>query len=206
MTTDAEPGTAADRSFLARFEGEIGRRLVHASGAAIPLSYLLGVPWSWIQLGLVGGIVVVGLLEALRLRRGLEWWVFEQLTREYEQEKVAGYALYVVSMAAVAVVFEPQIAVPSMLMLAIADPIGGMLGGDDPIPVKRPLALAGTFVVCAAIALPFLPASATVAAAAAATVADGVFVQVRGYVLDDNLTIPVAASVAAAAVLAVIPA
>lgn len=188
-----------------RLESELGRRLVHASGAAIPFSYLVGLPWTWVRAGLVLGVFVAAILELLRLRGGLELWFFDHLTREYEQEKVAGYALYVVSMAVVAVAFEPQIALPAMFMLAIADPIGGLLSGDDPIPIKRLRALAGTFLASFALALPFLPAAAALGASLAATVADGVFLQIRGYVIDDNLTIPIAASLTAYVVLAFVP-
>lgn len=197
----------------ASLEGELGRRLVHASGAVAPLGYLLverleGVPveWRWLQALLVLGVGVAAVLEFVRLRIGLDWWIFEHLTREYEQETVAGYALYVVSFAIVALVFEPAIALAAMLMLSIADPIGGMLGGEDPIPVKRPRALAGTFLTCLVIGALLLPSIvAAVAAAAAATVADGVFWEVRGYVIDDNLGLPLAAAAAAWVVVAYVP-
>jgi dolichol kinase len=173
---------------------EIGRRLVHASGAAAPASYLLGL-FTWEQLGwlLAFGLVVVFVLEAIRLHVGLEWWIYENLTREYEQEKVAGYALYMVGMV-VASAFPPEIGVPAMLMLAIGDPIGGYLGGGA--EKKSPLALGAVFVVCLAFALPFLPVVAAVLGALAATAADGYLVSIRGYVIDDNLTIPVAAALA----------
>ena len=47
------------------------------------------------------GTLVAGVLEALRLSGRLEWQVYDVLTREYEQDNPAGYALYAVSMAAV---------------------------------------------------------------------------------------------------------
>ncbi|MEM4780812.1 MAG: dolichol kinase [Halalkalicoccus sp.] len=174
---------------------EIGRRLVHASGVGAPLSYLLGV-FTWEQLGwvLVLGVGIALVLEALRLRVGLEWWIYENLTREYEQEKVAGYALYMVGMAAVALFFPPAIGVPAMFMLAVGDPIGGYLGKGA--EAKSPAALGGVFVVCLAFALPFLPVVAAVLGAIAATAADGYLVSIRGYVVDDNLTIPLSAALA----------
>jgi len=187
---------------LEHLEGEVGRRLVHLSGAGIPLLYVLGFPWLWMQIGLVAGVGIVGILELLRLRTGLSWWVYDHLTREYEAEKVAGYALYVVSMAVVAVTFDPQIAIPAMFMLAVADPVGGVLGGPDPIPVKRPRAFVGAFLVCVAVGLPFLPPLAAAAGGVAASLADGVFMEIRGYVVDDNLTIPLAAAGAIALMLA----
>lgn len=174
---------------------EIGRRLVHASGTGAPLSYLLGT-FTWEQLGwvLTAGLAVALALELVRLRSGLEWWIYENLTREYEQEKIAGYALYMVGMAAVALVFPPAIGVPAMFMLAIGDPVGGYLGKGS--ETKSPVALGAVFLICLLFALPFLPLVAAVLGALAATAADGYLVSVRGYIIDDNLTIPLGAAVA----------
>ena len=82
---------------------EIGRRLVHASGAVVPAAYLLDthvlrtgtLVWSTIQAILVVGLVVTATLETARLYGGLEHVIYDRLTREYEQETIAGYALYV---------------------------------------------------------------------------------------------------------------
>jgi dolichol kinase len=54
-----------------------------------------------------------------------------------------------------------------------------------------------TFVVCFLLALPFLAPIVAAAAATAATVADAVLLSSHGIVLDDNLTIPLAAASAA---------
>ncbi len=173
---------------------EIGRRLVHASGVGAPLSYLLGV-LTWEQLGwmLSAGCLLAFGLEALRLQVGLEWWIYENLTREYEREKIAGYALYMVGMV-VASAFRPTVGVPAMLMLSIADPVGGYLGKGS--QRKSLAALATVFVVCVLLALPFVPAGAAVLGAVMATAADGYLISVRGYVIDDNLTIPIGAALA----------
>lgn len=174
---------------------EIGRRLVHASGVGAPLSYLLGV-FTWEQLGwvLTAGLVVTLALELVRLRSGLDWWIYENLTREYEQEKIAGYALYMVGMVVVALAFPPEVGVPAMFMLAVGDPVGGYLGKGA--ETKSPVALGAVFLVCLLFALPFLPAVAAVLGALAATAADGHLVSIRGYIVDDNLTIPLAAAIA----------
>ncbi len=159
--------------------------------------YVLGAPWWVVQILLAAFVLVAGLLEVLRLYVGLQWWIYDRLTRPYEQDNVAGYALYALGMAAVGAVFPPSIAVPALLMLAVADPVGGFLAGEDPTPIKRPVALVGTFLVAVGVAVPFLPAAPSLAAATVATAADGVFLRIRGYVLDDNLTIPVGAATAA---------
>lgn len=172
---------------------EIGRRLVHASGAAAPASYLLGI-LSWEVLGwlLAVGLVVVLVLEAVRLRIGLDWWVYENLIREYEREKIAGYALYMIGMV-VASAFPPAIGVPAMLMLTIADPVGGYLGSGN--RKKGVGALATVFTICFLLAIPFVSTGVAILGALAATAADGYLVSVRGYIIDDNLTIPLVSAV-----------
>jgi dolichol kinase len=189
---------------------ELRRRAVHASGAGVPALYLLDLlEWPTVRLLLVAGSVVAAGLEAVRLLVGLDWRIFEQLTREYEQDNPAGYALYVVSSTAVALAFAPHVAIPGMLMLSIGDPVSGVLGSGGVGRVKAAGVLAAMFGVCFALAAPFtvgvagLPvgAAAAAAGAAGATVADGVKPVVAGYVVDDNLSIPPAACVAIWAVL-----
>ncbi|MFC3959615.1 diacylglycerol/polyprenol kinase family protein [Halovivax cerinus] len=184
---------------------ELKRRLVHASGSGLVALYLLagvlslGLTWQRFQ-WLVGLLAAgaVG-LEVLRLLFGIEWWLFDKLTREYEAETVAGYVWYMVSMAVVVLVFSANIALPAMLMLSLGDPISGIISADSLQRVKDRRTLVGMFVLCAAIATPFLYEYplAVLAAAFGATVADGVTVKRGDFVLDDNLTIPIYAGVAA---------
>ncbi|QLG28454.1 dolichol kinase [Halorarum halophilum] len=184
---------------------ELGRRAVHASGTGIPLLYVLDLlTWRGLQLFLVACTVVAFVLEFLRLVVGLDHAVYDRLTREYEANNVAGYALYMVGMAIAAFAFEPRVAVPAMLMLSIGDPVSGYLGSNDATTAKELGVLGVMFLVCFALAVPFTTAAgqllAGVAAAAAgalgATVADGLKPVIRGYVIDDNLTIPPVAGLA----------
>lgn len=190
---------------------EFRRRLVHASGTVLPLSYALGAV-TWRELGYLFLLVAAGaaVLEFVRLVLGYEWPVFDRLARDYEADNVAGYALYAFSLTAVAWLFPPAPAVPAMLMLTVGDPISGLLGSAEVGEVKSPPTLAVMFAVCAALAWPFVdPAAAgpgeAVAAvavgAAGATVADGVKPVVAGYVIDDNASIPPIAAVGIHAVL-----
>jgi len=197
---------------------ELGRRVVHASGATIPGAYLLDqhvlstglITWRVVQGVAVFGLVLAAVLEAARLSGTIEHPIYDTLTREYEQDKVAGYALYVVSGTVVVLAFAPPIAVPSLLMLMLGDPVSGILSTGELRTVKRPRVLVGMFVVSVAFAYPFmwtvtgdpvLGGVAAVAGAAGATVADGVKPTIRDYVIDDNLTIPIVAAVAMQAVL-----
>lgn len=178
--------------------GEVGRRLVHASGSALPALYLLGLAtWPQVQVLFVLAAVTTVVLEFLRLTVGLDWFIYEHLTREYEQDSIAGYMMYMVSSTAVVLVApSPDIAIPAVLMLMLADPLSGTLSSNELRLVKRPRVLAAMFVICSLITLPFVYHAplAVVLGALGGTVADGVKPTIGEFVLDDNLTIaPVAA-------------
>ena len=178
--------------------GELGRRLVHASGTALPVLYLLGV--SWRDVATLYVICAAGALaiDLVRLYTGLDWWIYEHLTREYEQNNIAGYVLYMLSSAVAWFAFKPAVAVPAILMLTLGDPISGIVGSGELRFVKRPTALAIMFAVCVLIAVPFHYAAppTVIAGALGGTLADGVKLSVSGYIIDDNLTIPVVAGAA----------
>ncbi|THE65720.1 dolichol kinase [Salinadaptatus halalkaliphilus] len=184
---------------------ELKRRLVHASGSGLVALYLLasyleiGLTWEYFRVLMV--VLAVGTigLEVVRLYAGLEWWLYEKLTREYEQDQFAGYGYYMLSMTVVVLVFEPAIALPAMLMLALGDPISGAVSDDTLRTVKGPKVLGTMFVVSAGIATPFLLGTplAIVAAALGATLADGIKIRVGDVIVDDNLTIPIYAAVLA---------
>ncbi len=174
---------------------ELKRRLVHASGTLVPLVAVVDPSLWWVVQGLlVIGAVAAVVLEVIRLFVGLDWTVFDRLTREYEQENLAGYALALISLAVVAVVFDRAVAIPAILMLTVGDPISGLLGSGELRTAKRTYVLLTMFGVCLIIAGFFVGPVPAVLGALAATAADGLKPVVAGYVVDDNLTIPLAAA------------
>ncbi|WP_423743664.1 dolichol kinase (plasmid) [Haladaptatus sp. SPP-AMP-3] len=187
--------------------GEVKRRLVHVSGTGFPALYLLGLlTWEQLRWLLLLGSAVALALEIIRLLVGLDWKIYDELTRSYEQDNLAGYALYFFGMTATAWVFEPRIAIPAMLMLTIADPISGLIGSGE-LGIKAVHTLLVTFAVCVLIASVLgLPLPAAILGAVAATLADGVKPVIAGYVIDDNLTIPIGAAVAIFVALRYLPA
>ncbi|WP_222920407.1 dolichol kinase [Natrinema sp. SYSU A 869] len=190
---------------------ELKRRLVHASGSGLVALYLLatylglGLTWTRFQVLMVALATGALVLEFLRLQIGLDWRLYDVLTREYEQDNPAAYALYLISMAAVVVVFEPDIALPAMLMLALGDPISGAVSDNSLQRVKPPKVLITMFLVSTVVAVPFLPVAVALVAALGATLADGVTLEIRTYIVDDNLTIPIYAACLAYLVLKFTP-
>ena len=176
---------------------EVRRRMVHIAGALVPLVYLVGLlDWRTFRLVYVAMFLGAGVLEFLRLVVGLDWWVFRELTREYERENLAGYFLYAVGATVAALLFEPAVAVPAILMLSIVDPVSGLLADNEFREPKRPTVLAVAFALSGLIAVPFVPLHAALLGAGATTLADGMTPVIRGHAIDDNLTIPIGASVA----------
>jgi dolichol kinase len=178
-------------------DSEVQRRLVHVSGVVIPLAYITGITtWTQTRIIFVVGTLLALTLETLRLYSGLDWEIFETLTREYEQDNPAGYALYTISSAAVVLVFSPDVAIPAILMLMVGDPIIGVFGSGEVGSVKPVSVLLSMFGICVLIALPFVPPVPAICGAIAATAADGAKPVIATYVIDDNLTIPPAAALA----------
>ncbi len=193
---------------------EAARRLVHVGGAVFPLAYLIDLhvlpnadllTWPRLQVVYLLGSALAIILETVRLGIGLDWWIYRRLTRDYEQDNPAGYALYTLGATVAVVVFEPPIAIPAILALAFVDPISGALSRRGHRETKRSSVLAVTFALSAVLALAFVPLPAALLGGVAVMVADGVKPTIAGYVLDDNFTIPVAASVAMWAGLQAIP-
>ncbi|TQQ83747.1 dolichol kinase [Halonotius terrestris] len=183
---------------------EYGRRAIHASGVGMPVIYLLEiVTWTELRYFMLVVTGIVFTLEFLRLVVGLNHWLYDEITRPYEQHSVAGYALYMLSMTAVAVLFSPAVTIPAMLMLILGDPVSGILGDNAADEHKRPAVVAATFGVCLLLAVPFTVAGSnpTVGVAAAVVgagfgaIADGIKPVIGGVGVDDNLTIPPAAAV-----------
>jgi dolichol kinase len=181
-------------------EANVARRVVHVSGSLVPLAYLADVlSWTLVRYLLAAGAVLAVVLETIRLFVGLDWAVFDRLTRHYEQDNPAAYALAVVASAVVAWAFDPVVAVPALLLLTVVDPIAGMLSDvddvDDVDRLKPPWVMAATFVVALVVAALLLPLRAAVPAAAVVVIADAVKPRVWGFVIDDNASIPLSAAV-----------
>lgn len=176
---------------------EPGRRLVHASGSLVPLLYVVDVlTWPQVQGLVLLAMAIATVLESLRLSGRLDWWAYRRFTRDYEADWPAGYALALVGATVTVLLFDPIVAVPALLMLTIADPISGILSSGS-LEVKQGYVLLATFGISLGIAgLLLVPPGPAILGATAATVADGIKPTIAGYVIDDNLTIPIGAAAA----------
>lgn len=173
----------------------LNRRVAHASGGCIPLAYeLRWIEWRTLQIVVAVLAVAAIAVETLRLSVGFRVRIHDFVVRADEENRVASYVYYWSSLAVVVTVFAPAVAVPSYGMLAIGDPISGIVGSGELRRIKRPAALAAMFTVCSLVAVAFLPLRTALAMALGATVADGVKPSLGSYVVDDNLSVPVLAA------------
>jgi dolichol kinase len=184
-------------------ELELGRRIVHMLGLVFPFSYLIVKEWMYVQV-ILGLAVLIGLImEYFRLKLNWNNIIYDNLTREYEDEKLAGYYLYIVGMFTVSIIFDPVISIPSMVVLAVGDPIGGMLS-DSSVDEKKSLTPFLSVLVFSMIVIFFASSyvytnveSAFIAliGSLGAALGDYKKIKIGNYVVDDNLIIPILTAV-----------
>lgn len=178
-------------------EGDLGRRLVHVAGTAFPALFILPfVEWWLVGLVMLGATLIASAIELGRLRFGLSLFLFDYL-REYEEDSLGAYLLFMTSATSVALVFPPRVAIPAILMLTIADPVAGAASVDELRRVKRPQALVTMFLACALLTVPFVHEEplAVVLGGAGGMLADGIKPIFGGVIIDDDLTIAPAGAV-----------
>ncbi len=173
---------------------EAKRKTIHICGIAIPVLYLF-LQKDLIIIGFVLAFFVICIIEWLRFR-GL---VSLPFLRNKERKKIGAYVFFIIGAFISILIFEKNIAIAAILMLAIGDAVSGMAGAvlnvDNPElyerRMKRPLVMLVMFVTCLIIgwlALHSLPTA--VFGAFGATIADGVPLRIHSVQIDDNLTIP----------------
>lgn len=184
---------------MIRGELEIGRRLVHSLGLVFPVTYFITDEWVHVQFLLLIALIVGFILEYLRLYRGYDNFIYDRLTRSYEDEKFAGYYLYIIGMFVVSILFNPLIAVSSMIILAIGDPIGGVLSDASVEDGKRLVAVVSVFLFSVVVIFFVISLSSTTRESIivaliggfVAALADYKKLIINNYIVDDNLVIPV---------------
>ncbi len=184
----------------AKLVKEIKRKSIHITGLSVPVGILVfGRVYTAVMIALA--LAVALLLEAGRLKGKIRL----PQVRDHEEEKVAGYIYYILGSLLTVLLFQPMIAVTSMLMLSLGDAASGLVGSvlensnvrghNERWRVKPLPIVAGMFLACLAIGylssgLTGLPLQVYLVGAVGATVADTVALVFWGRNLDDNLTIP----------------
>ena len=180
---------------------EIRRKLIHLSGLSVPVGILV--------CGRIYTAIIIALVLALALEAGrLKGIICLPEVREQEQEKVASYIYYIVGSLLAVLIFQPMIAVASMLMLTLGDAVSGLVGSVlensnvralgrrvKPFPIVTAMFLACLAIGYLSSSLTKLPFEVYLAGAVGATMADSVALVVCNRGLDDNLTIPLFAGI-----------
>jgi len=176
---------------------EIFRKSVHVGcGIAICVLYTI---WQrdLLILLLVFSLSIVFSLEVLRLK-GL---VSVPLLRDMEKKKIGAYAFFMMGAFMSILLFAREIAIASILMLAIGDAASGIAqsikrGTLDILEgykrgIKPPdeiLIMFGVSCLVGYFVVGSLPIA--ICGAIGAAIADGVHLKIYDIVIDDNLTIP----------------
>ncbi len=188
---------------LRPWHAEIRRKIIHASAAGLPfVSPIFGWQWKWTIIGLM--IVLSGiymLSEYCRLN-GLHFPIFYGITRWVlrvnEQRRFAFAPVTLAAGVAIVLhVFPLRIAYPCIMIVALGDSFGALVGerwGRIPLPHNHDKTLEGSLAFiavsygCASL---FLPTAPAVAAALVAGAVESL--NIRDF---DNLLVPVLAGIA----------
>lgn len=184
----------------AKLVKEIKRKAIHLSGLSVPLGILL------FGRTVTAALIALALAIALLLEWGrLRGKIRLPEVRDHEAKKVAGYIYYIVGSLLAVILFDPMVAVTSMLLLSLGDTVSGLVGSIlvnsnvrgknekwrvKPLPIIVAMFTACLFIGYLSSGITHLPFPIYLAGAAGATIADTVAIVVRGRNLDDNLTIP----------------
>ena len=180
---------------------EIKRKTIHITGLSVPVGIVVfGKIYTAGMIALALGVALI--LEAGRLRGRISL----PATRDHEQEKVAGYIYYIFGSLVTVALFQPMIALTSMLMLSLGDAVSGLVGSVlmnanvreqnvrwrfKPLPIVASMFLACMVIGYLSSSLTRLPWEIYLFGALGATLADSMALVVCNRGLDDNLTIPI---------------
>ncbi|MFQ5532501.1 MAG: diacylglycerol/polyprenol kinase family protein [Candidatus Methylomirabilales bacterium] len=178
---------------------EFARKLVHLTGALVPLVYVF-LNLTKQQALLVLGIFTLPFVGAdiLRLWRPAvnRWFLrwFHVAMRPGEENRVTGATYYLLACWLTILLFERTVAAAALLILACGDTaasiVGQAIGGYR---LRQGKTLSGTlaFLIAAfVVSLPFFPPTIALGAAFVGAVTE--FLPIP---LDDNMTVPLAAGI-----------
>ena len=188
------------KKFISRpdiLKEEIMRKSIHIScGIAISVLYTI-CQKNLLVIGLLFSLFIIFFFELLRFK-GL---VPVPFLRDKEKKKIGGHAFFMLGASLSILLFDKQIAIASISMLAIGDAASGIaqsvkrgtlvtLEGYKR-GIKPPDVILTMFSVSFLVGYFILDSLAmAVIGAIGATIADGVYLKICSVMIDDNLTIP----------------
>jgi dolichol kinase len=167
----------------------VPRKLFHFSGMAIPVVYLLGGKTAAVIVT-AGLLLAAGVVEFFRLRGLLRIDLIEKLTKDRESKRPTGSFFYILASLATILLYRKDVAVASIFVLAISDPLSSLAGfrwGRRPLLGKT---LEGTLVFFASAAIILLISGFSVPVALAGSVVAALTELLSSGAVDDNLSIP----------------
>ena len=165
------------------------RKLFHFSGMVIPVVYLLGGK-AFAVIVTASLLLVSGLIEFLRLRGLLRIDFIEKHTKDQESKRPTGSFFYMLASLATILLYRKDIAVASIFILAISDPLSSLIGfrwGRRPLLGKT---LEGTLVFFASAAAILLLSGFSVPVTLAGSAVAALTELLSSRAVDDNLSIP----------------
>ncbi|MBI4540342.1 MAG: hypothetical protein HY704_12635 [Gemmatimonadetes bacterium] len=177
------------------------RRVFHAGNGLVVAGALAAFPIAReTALGLLGAaLIVLFAADLVRLASPaanlLFFRTFAPLVSPREARRIASSTWYALGVWLAIALYPRQIAIASILALAVADPVAGYVGRRwGKRPLGRDGTLEGSAAFLLACALAFAPFTDPFRAALAAAATSGAERLPR--ILDDNVTIPLAAGAA----------
>ena len=188
---------------------ELLRKSIHLAGMLILVIYYFTDRFN-ILFWLIPLVIVALQLEWMRLSGSISYPAV--LLRPSEEHRVAGYVYSIIAAVIVIALFPKTIAITALTMAILGDFSSGIAGAMwgkkanvrqmrlpvKPVPILLVMLLVSFFIGYLAAHAPGLaplPVYSVVLGALGATLADGVPWQIRGHMLNDNLTIPLVSAV-----------
>ena len=173
------------------------RKLFHFSGIIIPVIYLLTD--KQMTLIVTAGVFVVDIiLEIMRIKGFLKVAFIENSMKKEERNRLSGSFFYILSGLITIILFEKNIAVASLFILSIADPLSSLLGIRFGRVRLFGKSLEGTMTFFAASFLILRILSFSLPVAAAVAVIASLTELFSSRPIDDNLSIPLVTALALA--------
>jgi dolichol kinase len=173
------------------------RKLFHFSGIIIPVIYLLTDKQTALCVAAVIFIVDI-VLETLRIKDFMKIAFIEKNMKKEESNRLSGSFFYVLSSLITIILFEKNIAVSSLFILSVADPLSSLLGSKFGTVRLFGKSLEGTLIFFAASFLILRIFSFSIPITVAGAVIASLTELFSSRFIDDNLSIPLVTALALA--------